>query len=105
MQLVTTGYGWSVLREISERAGHIQGAGPAVTVDIDTGARNGPENILIMGLDSRRDRNGKPLPKAVLDQLHAGDSDNSRYNTNVLMLVHLPGDGGKPVGISVPRDD
>lgn len=79
--------------------------GGSITGDIGAGDLNGPENILIMGLDSRRDQNGNPLPQAVLDQLHAGDSDNGGYNTNVLMLVHLPSDGGRPVGISIPRDD
>lgn len=67
----------------------------------------GSMNILIVGLDSRLDQNGRALPAAVLDQLHAGDGNNGGYNTNVMMLLHLPGagDGEQPVGISIPRDD
>lgn len=103
--LVTTGYGWNVMREFSNGVTTSSALGGSITGHLDTDHLDGPENILIMGLDSRRDQNGNPLPQAVLDQLHAGDSDNGGYNTNVLMLVHLPGGGGQPVGISIPRDD
>lgn len=101
--LVATGYGWNVYRDLNTgltRSSALGGASQASTE---------PTNILIMGLDSRLDQDGNPLPKSVLDQLHAGDSDNGGYNTNVLMVVHIPGsDAGptaKPVGISIPRDD
>jgi LCP family protein required for cell wall assembly len=103
--LATTGYGWNVMRDFSSGLTTSSALGGNITGDIEAGDLSGPQNILIMGLDSRRDQNGNPLPKAVLDQLHAGDSDNGGYNTNVLMLVHLPGGGGQPVGISIPRDD
>lgn len=62
-------------------------------------------NILIMGLDSRVDENGKPFPQAIYDQIHAEDASVGGYNTNVLMLIHIPANGGKAVGISIPRDD
>lgn len=58
-----------------------------------------------MGLDSRLDQDGNPLPRDVLAQLHAGDASDGGYNTNVLMLVHVPGDGGNAQAISIPRDD
>lgn len=63
------------------------------------------QNILIMGLDSRLDQQGKPLPKEIYDALHAGDEDNGFYNSNVLILLHIPGDGSKATAISIPRDD
>src|SRR5674476_1046302 len=44
-------------------------------------------NILIMGLDSRLDENGNPLPKQIYDALHAGDQSNGGLNANVLMPV------------------
>ena len=100
--LLTTGYGWNALHELSS------GLTKSAALGDGTGsAESGPVNILIMGLDSRLDQNGNPLPAAVLDPLHAGDSSNGGYNTNVLMLVHIPSrsQGGGPVGISVPRDD
>ncbi|WP_460005132.1 LCP family protein [Microbacterium xylanilyticum] len=65
----------------------------------------GESNILIMGLDSRVDENGKPFPQAIYDQIHAEDASVGGYNTNVLMLIHIPANGGKAVGISIPRDD
>jgi LCP family protein required for cell wall assembly len=65
----------------------------------------GETNILVMGLDSRKDENGNPLPAAVYNALNAGDQSDGGYNTNVLMLIHIPAGGGKAVGISIPRDD
>ena len=61
-------------------------------------------NILLIGLDSRKDQEGKDLPQDVLDQLHAGDSTSGGYNTNTLILVHLAGDGSVKA-FSIPRDD
>ncbi|OBJ56283.1 LCP family protein [Mycobacterium sp. 1423905.2] len=61
-------------------------------------------NILLIGLDSRKDQDGNDLPWSVLKQLHAGDSDDGGYNTNTLILVHVAADG-KVVAFSIPRDD
>ncbi|MGA0566099.1 LCP family protein [Rathayibacter sp. KR2-224] len=62
-------------------------------------------NILVMGLDSRVDENGDALPADVYNALHAGTADDGGYNSNVLMLLHIPAGAGHPVGISIPRDD
>ena len=62
-------------------------------------------NILVMGLDSRLDENGNPLPAQIYNALHAGDQSNGGLNANVLMLLHVPGDGSKATEISIPRDD
>ena len=64
----------------------------------------GAMNILLMGLDSRKDQDGKELPQEVLDQLHAGDSDSGGYNTNTLILVHISADNAVSA-FSIPRDD
>lgn len=61
-------------------------------------------NILLIGLDSRKDQNGNDLPQEMLDQLHAGDSSSGGYNTNTLILVHLAADGSVEA-FSIPRDD
>lgn len=66
---------------------------------------DGATNILIMGLDSRLDENGNPLPAAMYEALHAGNQDGGGYNSNVLMLIHVPAGGRHAVGISIPRDD
>ena len=61
-------------------------------------------NILLIGLDSRKDQDGNDLPSSILKQLHAGDSDDGGYNTNTLILVHV-GDDNKVTAFSIPRDD
>ncbi|MCV7346801.1 LCP family protein [Mycolicibacterium rhodesiae] len=64
----------------------------------------GAMNILLIGLDSRKDQDGNELPDEVLDKLHAGDSDSGGYNTNTLILVHISADD-HVVAFSIPRDD
>ncbi|MCV7356383.1 LCP family protein [Mycolicibacterium fluoranthenivorans] len=66
--------------------------------------KGGPINILLIGLDSRKDQHGNDLPQEVLDQLHAGDSETGGYNTNTLILVHVDADN-KVTAFSIPRDD
>ncbi|WP_435831296.1 LCP family protein [Nocardia aurea] len=66
---------------------------------------DGDMNILLIGLDSRKDQNGRDLPKDILDQLHAGDGDQGGYNANTLILVHIPADMSKITAVSIPRDD
>ena len=69
-------------------------------------SHDGSVNILLMGLDSRRDNQGHDLPAALLDKLHAGSSsDVGGYNTNTLILLHVPADGSPATAVSVPRDD
>ncbi|WP_280695890.1 LCP family protein [Kitasatospora sp. GP82] len=62
-------------------------------------------NLLLIGLDSRKDMNGNDLPKQfVEDELHAGSSDIGGYNTNSLIVLHIP-PSGKVQAVSIPRDD
>ena len=58
-----------------------------------------------MGLDSRLDEHGRPLPQEMYDALHAGDETAGGYNANVLIVVHIPGGTGPITAISIPRDD
>ena len=64
----------------------------------------GSMNILLIGLDSRKDQDGNDLPAGILDKLHAGDSSSGGYNTNTLILVHVGADD-RVVAFSIPRDD
>jgi len=98
--LTVTGYGWSQYHDLLTGVGRSD----AIRANAPKSA-GGDTNILIMGLDSRLDENGKPLPPEIYQALHAGDQQVGGYNANVLMLVHLPGDGGKATAISIPRDD
>lgn len=69
-------------------------------------SQHGDANILLIGLDSRKAMDGSDLPaQFVTDELHAGDSDVGGYNTNTLILVHVPGDGSRATAVAIPRDD
>ena len=104
--LVGSGYAWSALHSLTAGlttsnalAGLVGGSGAGAV------APGADVNILLMGLDSRLDQKGDPLPAAVLDQLHAGDGSAGGYNTNTLILMHVPGDGSMVTAFSIPRDD
>jgi len=97
--LLLTGAGWWVAH----------GALGGITVSQalrsdDPHSSGGSMNILLIGLDSRKDQNGNDLPWAILKHLHAGDSDAGGYNTNTLILVHVGADD-RVVAFSIPRDD
>nr|WP_052371604.1 LCP family protein [Amycolatopsis taiwanensis] len=64
---------------------------------------DGAVDILLVGMDSRTDAQGNPLPREVLDTLHAGESDGVR-NTDTMILVHIPQNGQRAVAVSFPRD-
>ncbi|OBB98528.1 LCP family protein [Mycobacterium sp. 852002-40037_SCH5390672] len=63
------------------------------------------QNILVMGLDSRRDQHGRPLPPEIYDALHAGNEDSADGDSDALIVVHLPAGGAAATAISIPRDD
>jgi LCP family protein required for cell wall assembly len=64
---------------------------------------DGAVDILLVGIDSRTDDEGNPLPREVLDALHAGEVRDER-NTDTMILVHIPQNGQRAVAISFPRD-
>ncbi len=63
------------------------------------------QTILLLGLDSRLDQNGHPLPQEMYEALHAGDETSGGYNANVLIVVHISGGDGPITAVSIPRDD
>ncbi|HXV93601.1 MAG TPA: LCP family protein, partial [Pseudonocardia sp.] len=101
--LVATGYGWWVYRDLS---------GQIVTSDVlgppsgSGGASGQPEEFtaLLVGIDSRTDANGEPLPPEVLAELRAGE-DEGQLNTDTIILLHVPAEPDAPaVAVSFPRD-
>jgi LCP family protein required for cell wall assembly len=77
---------------------------------IASGPSIGAQNILLMGLESRRYWNGDILPAGILAKLHAGSAAAvaagvGGNDTNTLILIHIPAGGKKAVGFSIPRDD
>jgi LCP family protein required for cell wall assembly len=97
--LALTAVGWAGYRNLSGGITTSQAlaGGPASV--------GGVQNILIMGLDSRLNQHGQPLPRDIYDALHAGDETVGGYNANVLIVLHLPGGNGPVSAVSVPRDD
>ncbi|MER6990415.1 LCP family protein [Saccharopolyspora hirsuta] len=92
--LVVTGYGWSNYRDL------LNGL---ATSDVTDGAgADGATDILLVGMDSRTDAHGNPLPEDVLRELHAGENDAAL--TDTIILLHIPNDGSSATGFSFPRD-
>jgi len=101
-----SGYGWSLLQQAQTHLTtdnviqHHTPPAAAATVPHQDGQDT---NFLLVGIDSRTDVHGNPLPPDVLASLHAGPDDGF-LNTDTLIVVHVPGDGGKASAISIPRD-
>ncbi|RJQ83237.1 LytR family transcriptional regulator [Amycolatopsis panacis] len=64
---------------------------------------DGAMDILLVGQDSRTDNHGDPLPREVLDMLHAGEAEGDKQ-TDTMILVHIPQNGQHAVAVSFPRD-
>jgi LCP family protein required for cell wall assembly len=98
--LVGTGYGWSVRTQLDD---HV------VTSDvIDTTTPpplpDQPFTALLVGLDSRTDAAGNPLPPELLTQLRAGE-DEGQLHTDTIILLHVPaGPNARAIAVSIPRD-
>lgn len=63
---------------------------------------DGATDILLVGADSRTDMEGNPLPPATLRKLRT--ESKSGVNTDTLIILRIPNDGGSPTGVSIPRD-
>ncbi|MDV6278397.1 LCP family protein [Rhodococcus erythropolis] len=102
--LVGVGVGWTISTSVTSGLYTSDALG---ALDVDGPASiGGASNILLIGLDSRKAMDGSDLPaQFVTDQLHAGDSDVGGYNTNTLIVLHVPGNGDRASAVSIPRDD
>ncbi|WP_343034483.1 LCP family protein [Amycolatopsis anabasis] len=65
-------------------------------------ADDGATDILLVGTDARTDMQGNPLPLTVLKALRT--EEKAGINTDTMMVLRIPKNGGKPAGISLPRD-
>jgi LCP family protein required for cell wall assembly len=93
-------YGWAQLHHLTDNLTTIDVIGQQGKSVPPTGE----QNILLVGLDTRTDAQGKPLPRELLDQLHAGGTDSGGDTTDTMILIHVPAGGGQAVAISIPRD-
>ncbi|MFX0579582.1 LCP family protein [Nocardia nepalensis] len=98
--LAGTAVGWATAGSFDN------GFGRSAAIEADAPrSLGGDMNILLIGLDTRKDQNGNNLPEEILSQLHAGDGEEGGYNANTLILVHIPADMKKITAVSIPRDD
>lgn len=104
--LGVTGFAWTQLSRLDEAIVTADVIGPSAQVP--DGPAGEPlkvaQNILVVGLDSRTDANGNPLPQNVLDALHAGSGDDGGDTTDTMIVVHIPAGGAAATAISIPRD-
>nr|WP_229903155.1 LCP family protein [Amycolatopsis bullii] len=66
-------------------------------------ADDGAEDILLVGSDARTDAQGNALPTRVLRQLRTEANDGA-VNTDTMIVLRIPKNGGKPSAVSIPRD-
>jgi LCP family protein required for cell wall assembly len=102
--VTTIGFGWYTFRTADDKV---------VRDDVITASPQAPsardlprtsQTILLVGLDSRTDAQGNPLPQEVLDALNAGEATGVQ-NTDTMMVVHIPADPEKKAfAVSLPRD-
>lgn len=102
--LVVTGWSWSVYDRVSSDmvTSNVLAGRPAPPAGPD--GLDEPVTALLVGIDSRTDASGNPLPPEVLSQLRAGE-DEGQFNTDTLILMHIPaGDTAAASAVSIPRD-
>ncbi len=93
--LVITGFAWRSVDSLRSSLATAGGLGLG-------GGKDGAVDILLVGTDSRTDAHGNPLSQSELQALRAGDEVAS--NTDTIVLVRVPNDGGSATAISIPRD-
>ncbi|MFC6013026.1 LCP family protein [Nocardia lasii] len=98
--LTGTAMAWSAIQDV--QTGFTHSTALEVNAPRSVG---GALNILLIGLDTRKDLDGNDLPPHILEQLHAGDGSNGGYNANSLILLHIPADASRVVAFSIPRDN
>jgi LCP family protein required for cell wall assembly len=82
--------------------GEVNGLGSGIAID-GGGSSTGAMNVLLMGLESRTDFQGKTIDHHLQVVLHSGSQGGQA--TNTLILLHIFAGGEKAVGYSIPRDD
>jgi LCP family protein required for cell wall assembly len=93
--MALTGTAWGLYRDVT--------AGITTTDVIAGGGDGGDLNILLVGVDSRTDAHGRPLPPEVQRMLSSGP-DTGVLNSDTIILLHVPEGGGAATAFSIPRD-
>jgi LCP family protein required for cell wall assembly len=90
--VAVAGYGWFAYRTLNASVSHLAGVPTHASAA-------GAQNILLVG-DDHRPADASPQ---VLAQLST-EQDGGATNTDTLMVLHMPADGGQATVISLPRD-
>ena len=93
--LVASGWLWALVNEFNANVNRVDAIGSNNGGGSDVDGED--QNILLVGNDNRGG-----IPDDVLREL--GTEDESGFNTDTMLLVHLPADGRKATAVSFPRD-
>ena len=96
--LCCAGYGWASVSNLQQ---NLNTTDVIIAVPKDEPS-DGATDILLVGSDSRTDANGDPLPLEVLRLLRTEES--AGLNTDTIILIRVPDDGGNAYAVSIPRD-
>lgn len=102
--LVATGYAWRTVDNLTNgvaTTGALGLGGPSLTGESGAPA-DGATDILLVGTDSRTDAQGNPLSPEELAMVRTGDVGTT--NTDTIILIRVPNDGGSATAVSIPRD-
>lgn len=101
--LAATGYAYVTYHQVQGDLHTADILGEPDTPDVKAPpADDGAEDILLVGVDARTDMQGNPLPLAMLKTLRT--EQTGAINTDTLIILRVPKNGGKPIAISIPRD-
>ncbi len=93
--MIVSGYAWATYQDFT--ASVPRGA-PVPALDGGNDIDGSAQNILLIGSDSRAGST-----RAEQSAMRTGHDDGT-VNTDTMMILHIPSDGGKPSIISFPRD-
>ncbi|ANY07570.1 LCP family protein [Pseudonocardia sp. HH130630-07] len=95
LTVLATGAVWALYRDVT--------GGITTSNLLFGGSAGGEQNILLVGVDSRTDAQGDPLPDEVLAELRSG-AEAGVLNSDTIIVVHVPADGAGATAFSIPRD-
>ncbi|RAS69022.1 LytR family transcriptional attenuator [Lentzea atacamensis] len=100
--LAFSGWSWSTLRRVENNLNTTQILEVLDDIPNSPPVEDGAIDILLVGSDSRTDAQGRPLPPDVLRKLRTEGTDT--VNTDTIIVMRVPRNGGKASAISIPRD-
>lgn len=100
--LAVSGYFWTALRLVQQNTNTTQILQVLDDIPNSPPVEDGAIDILLVGSDSRTDAQGRPLPADVLRKLRTEGTEG--VNTDTIIVMRVPRNGGKASAISIPRD-